>query len=121
MSLLNLPNVDSEVISAISRYHREQHGAAPQSLTVDIVANLVIVRSDGIFTPNELALLNEVEGRKLVATARREHRSLTRDFADALIERATGFHVQRSYYDLDIRVGKQIEVYELDLNRAPVE
>jgi uncharacterized protein YbcI len=116
MTPAKLLDSDADILASISRYHREQQGIVPETLVVNIVANLVIVRSQGIFTPNELALLTEAEGRKLVATARREHRSLTRDAADNAIRRATGFPVLRSYYDLDIRVGQQIEVYELDLS-----
>lgn len=74
---------------------------------------MVVVVSDGVFTPTEQGLCETSEGRKLVQSARREQRALTRRAVEAEVARVVGRPVVRSFYDLDVRVAEQIEVYML--------
>lgn len=113
MPTLSRAAVEAEVRASVLRYHREQQGRAPDRLEVQLTGDLAIVRSYGIFTPTEEELLRLPEGRKLVTTARRELRSLTRDVVEAEVARAVGCEVLRSFYDLDVRVGEQFEAYVL--------
>lgn len=99
--------------AAVCRFHREQQGHAPLECVACVSGDMVVIVTRDIFTPTEHELLAQPDGRKLVSTARRELRSLTRDVIEPEIERLTRRPVVRSYYDLDVRVGEQIEVYVL--------
>jgi uncharacterized protein YbcI len=116
MELATKAAVEQDVLEGVARYHREQQGRAPAEIECQLLRDMLIVRSRGIFTPTEQELLRLPEGRKLVSTARRELRSLTRDDAEANVARAAGCEVLRSYYDLDVRIGEQVEVYMLAEN-----
>ena len=103
--------VESEIERTVARYHREQQGHTPEVCRVVLLPDMTIVRCTNIFTPTERELVGTEEGRKLVQSARREQRALTRREAEAAVGQAAGKTVLRSFYDLDVRVGEQVEVY----------
>ena len=96
---------------AVARYHLEQQGHTPQDCRVVMLSDMAIVRCTGIFTATEQQLVATEEGRKLVQSARREQRALGRRQVEAMVSAAAGREVVRSFYDLDVRVGEQAEIY----------
>ena len=78
---------------------------------MSMLEDMVVVRCQDVFTPTEQELVETEEGRKLVQSARREQRALTRREAEASVAKASGRRVLRSFYDLDVRVGEQVEIY----------
>lgn len=103
--------VEGAIERAVARYHREQQGHAPEVCRVVMLPDMAVVRCENSFTPTERELVKTDEGRKLVQSARREQRALTRREVESAVARATGRNVARSFYDLDVRVGEQIEIY----------
>lgn len=116
---LNAETISLEVANAIMRYHREQQGHAPGCIKVTLSGSLLTVLTSDIYTPTERQLVLTEDGRKFVKSCRRELRTLTRETAHAAIAGACGCPVLRSYWDLDVRVGEQLEAYVLaeDLER----
>jgi len=110
---LTKENLELEVANAISRYHRDQQGRAPGRIKASVTGNLIVVVTSEIYTPSEQQLSLHDDGRKAIKSARRELRSLTRDHAHSAIAGSCGCPVLRSYWDLDVRVGEQVEVYIL--------
>lgn len=76
-----------------------------------MLPEMAIVRCHDVFTATERELVGTEEGRKIVQSARREQRALTRRQIEAEVSRACGRPIARSFYDLDVRVGEQIEIY----------
>jgi len=113
VNLLNKESLQLEIANAASRYHREQQGKSPGRINVSVSGNLVVILSNEVYTPTEEHLSGTEEGRQLIKSARRELRSLTRDRAHDEIARVCGCPVLRSYWDLDNRVGEQLEAYVL--------
>jgi uncharacterized protein YbcI len=105
--------LEVEIANAVSNYHHEQQGKAPGRIKVTVCGNMVIAVSSEVFTPNELAINDSREGRKMIKSARRELRSLTRESAHGGISRVVGCPVLRSFWDLDVRHGEQMEAYIL--------
>ncbi len=103
--------VESAIERVVSRYHREQQGHPPETCAVSMLPDMAVVRCANVFTPTERELVRTEEGRKLVQSARREQRALTRREVESAVAAATGRTVLRSFYDLDVRVGEQVEVY----------
>jgi uncharacterized protein YbcI len=108
---LRQTEMEAELADLVARFHREQQGHAPESAQGSILPDMAIVRSSGIFTPTEQTLCKSDEGRKLIQSARREQRALTRRDIEARVARLLERRVIRSYYDLDVRHGEHIEVY----------
>lgn len=103
--------VETAIERVVTRYHHEQQGHTPEVCRVVVLPDMAIVRCAKIFTPTEQQLVQSDEGRKIVQSARREQRAFTRREAEAAVADVTGRAVARSFYDLDVRVGEQIEVY----------
>lgn len=106
-----MDSIELSVANALLRYHREQQGIAPERIEVRVCGTLITALSNGIYTPTELQLSQHEAGRMAVKSARRELRSLTRESAHAAI--AGACPVLRSYWDLDVRIGEQMEAYVL--------
>lgn len=66
-----------------------------------------------MFTPNENDLAQTSEGRKIIQSARRDLRALTRREIEGEVSRILGVPILRSFYDLDVRTADQVEVYVL--------
>jgi uncharacterized protein YbcI len=113
VATLSKESLEIDLANAVARYHREQQGRAPGRIKVTLSGNMVFVISSDTYTPSEEELHQTDEGRKLIKSARRELRSLTREAAHAAISRVVGCPVVRSYWDLDVRVGEQLEAYVL--------
>jgi uncharacterized protein YbcI len=113
---LTKETLELEVANAISNYHHDQQGKAPGRVRVTLSEDTIYILTSDVFTVAEEELHRTEEGRKLIKSARRDLRSLTRDSAHAAISRVAGCPVLRSFWDLDVRVGEQLEAYVLSEN-----
>jgi uncharacterized protein YbcI len=104
----------AEIVSTIARFHLDQQGHEPGKIEAHICGELVIVRCHDVFTPTERGLAATEGGKKMIQSARRDQRSLTRREVEHEVGKATGRKVLRSFYDIDTRNGEQVEVYVLD-------
>lgn len=107
-------SIETKLAVIAARYHFEQQGKEPESVRARVMGDMVLVHSTGIYTPTELDLCGSDEGRKLIKSARRELRSLTRREIEHQIAELLHCKVLRSFWDLDVRSGEQVEVYMLD-------
>lgn len=103
--------VEGAIERVIARHHREQQGHSPEVCRVVVLSDMAVVRCRDVFTPTERELASTESGRKLVQSARREQRALTRRQIEAEVGDAVGRRVVRSFYDIDVRVGEQAEIY----------
>lgn len=105
--------VEERIAETVSRFHEEQQGCLAEETRAFLVDDMVLVRSSGCYTETEKRLSQTDEGRKLIKSARRDLRSLTRRDIEARVAEVVGRKVLRSYWDLDVRLGEQVEVYIL--------
>ena len=106
--------IEDQVVDAISRFHRDQQGHAPSRVDAFVVGELIVVRCQDVFTPTERDLAQTSEGKKLIQSARRDQRALTRRDVEREVGRVVDRSILRSFYDIDTRNGEQVEVYVLD-------
>lgn len=107
-------SLETEISAAVGRFHRDQQGHEPRSISAFMHGELVVVRCLDVFTPTERDLAQTSEGKKLIQSARRDQRAFTRREIEQALERVVGIRVVRSFYDIDTRNGEQIEVYVLE-------
>ncbi len=98
------------------RFQREQQGRGATDVRAHLLGDLIVVRCGGIFTPTEARLAVSEEGRRLIKSARQELRSINRAEIEEVIARIAGCSVVRSYYDLEVDVAEQMEVYILSVD-----
>ena len=103
--------MEADIANAVTRFQREQQGRGPQEVAAHIVGDLIIVRCEGIFTPTEAKLTASPEGRKLIASSRRELRSINHQEMEDIVSTLCGSAVLRSYCEVDVDAGEQMEVY----------
>lgn len=113
MNTVTRESIEQRVAEAASRYHFEQQGKSPEQIRAHLLGDMVIVYSSGIYTPTEVVLAGTDEGRKLIKSARRELRSLTRRNIEHQLADLLHSDVLRSFWDIDVRSGEQVEVYML--------
>jgi uncharacterized protein YbcI len=104
-------SLEAEVAKAVIRFHREQIGRGPENVLAWLIADMVIVRSNGIFTPTEKSLTQTNEGQRIVLSARQELRSINHGEIELIIGEITGFSVLRSFCDWNIENAEQVEIF----------
>lgn len=107
-------SLESEIASTVVRYHVDQQGHEPGRIETFINGDLIVVRCHDVFTPTEHHLAATSEGKKLIQSSRRDQRALTRREIEHKIGDLVNRNVLRSFYDIDTRIGEQVEVYVLD-------
>ena len=107
-------SIEAEVSNAVVRFQREQHGRGPTDVRTAILGDMVLVRSSGIFTPTEARLCATEEGRKLIKSSRQELRSINHGEIENIVSGIVDAGVVRSFYDVDVASGEQMEVFALD-------
>ncbi len=103
--------IEAEVANAAVRFQREQQGRGPSDVKAHLLGDMIVVRSFGIFTQTEQHLAATDEGRRLIKSARQELRSINRQENEVLVAGIVGTGVLRSYYDIDVEAGEQVEMY----------
>ncbi len=103
--------LEAEIAETIIRFHLDQHGHRPGSVETFKMGDLIVVRCHDVFTPTERDLAITSEGKKLIQSARRDQRALTRREIEREVAQVVNRPILRSFYDIDTRNGEQIEVY----------
>ena len=107
-------SLEAEIANAVVRFQREQQGRGAQDVRAHLVGDLVLVRSVGIWTPVEAKLAVSDEGRKLIKSSRQELRSINHEEIEAIVAQIMSCEVVRSFFDVDVEAGEQVEVYVLN-------
>ena len=108
--------VEAEIANAVVRFQREQQGRGPADVRAHLLGDMVLVRCKGIFTPTEERLATSEEGCRLIRSARQELRSINHPEIEEIIGRIIDCVVVRSFYDVDVQVAEQMEIYILDVD-----
>ncbi len=106
--------MEAEVANAVVRFQREQQGRGPTDVRAHLLGDLMLVRCSGIFTPTETRLAVSEEGRRLIRSARQELRSINHAEIEEIIAGIVGCRIVRSYFDVNVEFGEQVEVFVLE-------
>ena len=112
--------IEADISNAVVRFQREQQGRGPTEVWAHLAASMLFVRSSGIFTQTEAHLAATEEGRRLIKSARVELRSINKAEIEEIVAGIAECKVLRSYYDVDVEAGEQVEAFvlERDVERA---
>lgn len=106
--------IEAEISAAIARFHFDEQGHSPRLVETHLCGDLIVVRCHDVFTHTERDLADTSQGKKLIQSARRDQRALTRREIERAVAKVVDREVLRSFYDIDTRNGEQVEVYVLD-------
>jgi len=106
--------MEAEVANAVVRFQREQQGRGPTEVRAHLLGDLILVRSNGIFTPTESRLAVSEEGRRLIRSARQELRAISHLEIEEIIAGIVGAKILRSYFDIHVDEAEMVEIYVLE-------
>ena len=107
-------SIESEISAVVTRFHLDQQGHEPGKVDAHVLGDLIVVRCHDVFTPTERDLASSSDGKKLIQSARRDQRALSRRDIEQEVGNIVGRRVLRSFYDIDTRNGEQVEIYVID-------
>jgi len=111
MDRVTKKSIEADLANAMGRFQREQHGRGAVEVRVNLIGDMVVVRSGGIFTQTETHLSASEDGRRLIRSARQELRSINRPELESIVAGIIQTGVLRSYYDIDVDHAEQIDVF----------
>ena len=113
MDRVTKKSIEADLANAMGKFQREQQGRGAVEVRVNLIGDMIVVRSGGIFTATETHLAVSEDGRRLIRSARQELRSINRSELESIVARIVGTRTLRSYYDVDVDHGEQIDVFIL--------
>ncbi|MHB8158600.1 MAG: Na-translocating system protein MpsC family protein [Desulfocucumaceae bacterium] len=112
MSLL--AQLEAEICEAFIKFQRELTGRGPEATRAFILKDMIIVRSKGVLTRQEMHVAATRRGRSLVKQMRQELRETYLEKIEEIITGIVGSRVVSSHGDISIRTGDALEVFIVD-------
>lgn len=100
------------------KFQREYIGRGPTEGQSFVVADMVIVRLQGVLTPAERELAKMPEGRKLLKQVRVQLLEATAPLMCQMVEELTGVKVKALHTDISIETGELTQIFVTDLDIA---
>ncbi|MFZ5596481.1 MAG: DUF2294 domain-containing protein [Bacillota bacterium] len=110
----SLSNMESEICAAFIKFQRELTGRGPEETRAFIFRDMIIIRSKGVLTRQEMHVAATRRGRSLVKQMRQELRETYLDRVEEIISGIAGCNVVSSHGDISIRTGDALEVFIVD-------
>lgn len=114
MSLSSISHLEAEIGEAFVKFQREITGRGPEETRAHIYRDMVIIRSRGVLTKQEMHVAATRRGRSLVKQLRQELRETYLEKVEEIITRLTHCKVVSSHGDISIRTGDSVEIFILD-------
>jgi len=103
--------LETEICEAFIKFQRELTGRGPEETRVYIARDMIIIRSKGVLTKQEMHVAATRRGRSLVKQMRHELRETYLEKVEGII---TSIVVISSHGDISIRTGDALEVFIMD-------
>ena len=109
-----LSHLEAEICEAFIKFQRELTGRGPEETKTYIVRDMIIIRSKGVLTRQEMHVAATRRGRSLVKQMRQELRETYLEKIEEIITALVGCKVVSSHGDISIRTGDALEVFIMD-------
>ncbi len=106
--------LETEICEAFIKFQRELTGRGPEETRVYIARDMIIIRSKGVLTKQEMHVAATRRGRSLVKQMRHELRETYLEKVEGIITSIVGCRVISSHGDISIRTGDALEVFIMD-------
>ncbi|MCB0035210.1 MAG: DUF2294 domain-containing protein [Anaerolineales bacterium] len=108
--------VESEITQALVKFEKEYLGRGPKDARTYIIAEMIMVRLQGMLTPAEQKLAENKDGRILVKETRRQLFESSRPQIEEIVLEITGANILTLHTDMSTRTGERIVVLITDMN-----
>ena len=108
--------IEAAVCEGISRFEQEYMGRGPKDIHAHLVADLLVVRLQGVLTAAERHLagsLPDAKGIDLLKQVRTHLVETARPIMGAMIEEVTGVNVVSLHHDISTTSGEEVILFTL--------
>ncbi len=108
--------IEAAVCEGISRFEQEYMGRGPKDIHAHLIADLLVVRLQGVLTAAEQHLVKFLpaeKGRDLLKQVRSHLIETARPVMEALIHEITGVQVLSLHHDISTVSGEEVVLFTL--------
>ena len=108
--------IEAAVCAAVSRFEQEYMGRGPKDIRAHLLADLLIVRLQGVLTAAEQQLAKTLppeKGRDLLKQVRTQLVETARPALEAVVKDITGVQPISLHHDISTQTGEETIVFSL--------
>jgi uncharacterized protein YbcI len=116
ISVKSQGEIEAAICEGISRFEQEYMGRGPKDIHAHLIADLLVVRLQGVLTAAEqhlVKLLPAEKGRDLLKQVRSHLIETARPVMEALIHEITGVQVLSLHHDISTVSGEEVVLFTL--------
>ena len=108
--------IEAAVCDGITRFEQEYMGRGPRHIHAYLIADLLVVRLEGVLTAAEQHLVKTLppeKGRDLLKQVRTQLIETARPLIEAMVQEITGVEVLSLHHDISTVTGEEVVVLSL--------
>jgi uncharacterized protein YbcI len=108
--------IEADVCEGISRIEQDYMGHGPRDIHAYLIADLLVVRLNGVLTVAERQLVATVpaeKGRDLLKQVRMHLVETARPLMEAIVLKVTGIRVVSLHHDISTMTGEEVVLFTL--------
>lgn len=108
--------IESAICNGMKRFQQEYMGRGPKDIHSFLIADLVVIRLQGVLTAAEQQLVQSQpteKGRGLLKQVRMQLIETARPLLESMVLEATGVKVVSLHHDISTTTGEEIVVFTL--------
>jgi uncharacterized protein YbcI len=109
--------IESAISEGMSRFEQEYMGRGPKHVQAHLIADLVVVRLQGVLTAAEQHLVKTLatdKGRDLLKQVRSQLIETARPTMEAMVQSITGVKVTSLHHDISTVTGEEVVLFTLE-------
>lgn len=108
--------IEAAVCQGMNRFEQEYMGRGPKDIHTFLIADLVVVRLQGVLTAAEQHLVKALQadkGRDLLKQVRFQLIETARPIMEAMVQEITGVKVVSLHHDISTVTGEEVVIFTL--------
>lgn len=109
--------IEAAICEGMSHFEQDYMGRGPKNIHAHLIADLLVVRLQGVLTAAEQQLVKSLaaeKGRDLLKQVRTHLIETARPLMEALVQEATGKKVLSLHHDISTLTGEEIVIFTLE-------
>ena len=108
--------IEAAICQGMSRFEQEYMGRGPKDIHTFLIADLLVVRLQGVLTAAEQHLVKALQadkGRDLLKQVRFQLIETARPIMEAMVQEITGVKVVSLHHDISTVTGEEVVIFTL--------
>ena len=108
--------IEAAICQGMSRFEQDYMGRGPKNIHAHLIADLLVVRLQGVLTAAEQQLVKTLPSEKgldLLKEVRTQLMETARPLMEAMVQEATGVKVLSLHHDISTVTGEEVVLFTL--------